>query len=276
MTRSWLWGLGLSSGAHLILVALILWRVHPAAAVPVALAEPPHASGALFRVEMRERPGAPPSPAQPPAPASSPVSPRAGAAEAVPAPAPRREAPRTAAEPPPAAPALEPIREATPPVAETRQPLEPSSTARVDGPGAVAVDVAPAGASAGPPSGASTVAGPVDSPIAAAVPGGPSRGGAPPLETDSATLASVHERLASAAQGCAPAAARRFRLEGAVGVRFCVDASGTASGVQIDRPSGQAILDDATRNCVLPAAAPFPDRARGRCFAVPVRFTVPR
>jgi len=36
--------------------------------------------------------------------------------------------------------------------------------------------------------------------------------------------------------------------------------------------SGQSMLDEAARTCVVERAVPFPDQAAGRCFTVPVRF----
>lgn len=85
----------------------------------------------------------------------------------------------------------------------------------------------------------------------------------------------IHASLAAAASGCYPAAARRFREIGTVVIRFCVDASGAPNAVEVANTSGAPVLDGAAKTCVVARAAPFPTRAAGRCFDVPVRFGVP-
>jgi TonB family protein len=86
----------------------------------------------------------------------------------------------------------------------------------------------------------------------------------------------VHAQLVAAAERCYPTPARRFRQRGTVEVRFCLDEQGRVGDAQLQRSSGSDVLDAAVGACVLPKAAPFPEAARGRCFAVPVRFGVRR
>ncbi len=82
----------------------------------------------------------------------------------------------------------------------------------------------------------------------------------------------MHQRLASAAERCYPAAARRFRQVGVVTVGFCVTDSGGVNEVRLRRSSGAMLLDDAATACVVPGAVPLPREATGRCFEVPVHF----
>jgi len=84
--------------------------------------------------------------------------------------------------------------------------------------------------------------------------------------------AEVHAKLAAAAERCYPPAARRFRLQGVTGVRFCLDAAGALGPVSVERASGADLLDAAARDCVVSGAAPFPAAAAATCFSVPVRF----
>ncbi|MDP2272502.1 MAG: energy transducer TonB [Archangium sp.] len=85
-------------------------------------------------------------------------------------------------------------------------------------------------------------------------------------------VALVHSRLAAMAEGCYPAAARRFQQRGTVQLSFCLDASGGAASTSITQSSGAALLDAAAQGCVVQKAAPFPPEAASRCFSVPVRF----
>ncbi|MBE2253517.1 MAG: hypothetical protein IAE78_28575 [Myxococcus sp.] len=81
----------------------------------------------------------------------------------------------------------------------------------------------------------------------------------------------LHARLAAAATACYPAQARRFRQQGRVPLSFCVTAAAQAERVVVT-PSGLAALDEAARSCVVERAAPFPARARARCFNVLIDF----
>lgn len=81
----------------------------------------------------------------------------------------------------------------------------------------------------------------------------------------------VHARLASAAAGCYPAAARRFRQRGTVTIAFCVTANLTGSAPEVRQSSGLGVLDAASA-CVVEHAAPFPAEAARQCFTVPIRF----
>jgi TonB family protein len=87
-------------------------------------------------------------------------------------------------------------------------------------------------------------------------------------------VALVHARLAAVADGCYPAAARRFQQRGTVGLAFCADARGAPTGTSVTQSSGATLLDDAAKGCVLERAAPLPPEAASRCFTVPVRFGV--
>lgn len=92
-------------------------------------------------------------------------------------------------------------------------------------------------------------------------------------EVDVAAL--VHARLAAVADGCYPAAARRFRQRGTATLSFCSDAAGVITGGRVSASSGASMLDTAARECVLNAASPLPLPAAGACFSVPVRFGGP-
>ncbi len=92
-------------------------------------------------------------------------------------------------------------------------------------------------------------------------------------EVDVAAL--VHARLAAVADGCYPAAARRFRQRGTATLSFCSDAAGVITGGHVSASSGASMLDTAARECVLTAASPLPLPAAGACFSVPVRFGGP-
>ena len=86
----------------------------------------------------------------------------------------------------------------------------------------------------------------------------------------------VHDRLAAVADGCYPAAARRFQQRGTVQLSFCTDANGGAASTVITQSSGAELLDAAARGCVIESAVPFPQEAASRCFSVPVRFGAAR
>ncbi len=85
-------------------------------------------------------------------------------------------------------------------------------------------------------------------------------------------VALVHARLAVMAEGCYPAAARRFQQRGTVQLSFCLDAQGAAASTSVTQSSGAELLDSAAQGCVVQKAAPFPLEAASRCFSVPVRF----
>jgi protein TonB len=138
-------------------------------------------------------------------------------------------------------------------------------------------------ASAPPAVGAVTAAAPSVAEIAEGVGAEGAGGESAPAEAGSAAgtgtgvegggstaLAELASRLGDAARGCYPAAARRLRLRGEVGVVFCVGEGGLASSVRVERSSGSALLDGAASSCVVPGALPSPG-ASG-CFSLPVRF----
>lgn len=85
-----------------------------------------------------------------------------------------------------------------------------------------------------------------------------------------AALAELHRQLAAAARACYPPAARRFRLQGRVGLSFCVERS-LPTQVALVGTTGQAALDDAARGCVLKGAGPL--AVDEGCYVVPVEFT---
>ncbi len=112
-----------------------------------------------------------------------------------------------------------------------------------------------------------------DSVVASAETPGPHPDPLPKGEGDSVdVVALVHARLAAMAEGCYPAAARRFQQRGTVQLSFCLDATGGAASTSITQSSGAALLDAAAQGCVVQKAAPFPPEAASRCFSVPVRF----
>jgi TonB family protein len=82
----------------------------------------------------------------------------------------------------------------------------------------------------------------------------------------------MHAALAASAQRCYPPAAKRYRLSGEATVEFCLDASGGLSSTKLASSSGENLLDDAARDCVIAGALPFPKDAAGGCYSVPVRF----
>jgi periplasmic protein TonB len=103
-------------------------------------------------------------------------------------------------------------------------------------------------------------------------------GGAPrPLtaaslaRTATAPSAEIEGRLRAATAGCYPYAAVRANLEGVTRLAFCVGGSGMAERIQIAQSSGSRLLDNAARDCILPAAMPFPP-ANDLCVTVPIRF----
>ncbi|MGV3621844.1 MAG: TonB family protein [Archangium sp.] len=82
----------------------------------------------------------------------------------------------------------------------------------------------------------------------------------------------MHTRLAGLARGCYPAAARRFRQKGSVGLRFCADERGVITDSRMLATSGADLLDTAAKTCVLENASPLPIEAASSCFSVRVRF----
>jgi protein TonB len=85
-------------------------------------------------------------------------------------------------------------------------------------------------------------------------------------------LTALHAALAESARRCYPAAARRYRLAGDATVDFGLDASGGLTSTKLARSTGQSLLDDAARECVVAGALPLPPQAAGACYQVPVRF----
>ena len=109
--------------------------------------------------------------------------------------------------------------------------------------------------------------------LSAAAAGSPGEAAAP-SQADLNAL--VHAQLARLAERCYPPAARRFRQEGVVGVRFCVDEVGAVKSSELVQSSSSPLLDGAATGCVVQQAAPFVAAAYGRCFAVPVHFATTR
>lgn len=91
-------------------------------------------------------------------------------------------------------------------------------------------------------------------------------------ESETELVALVHARLAAMAEGCYPAAARRFQQRGTVQLSFCLDARGGTASTSVTQSSGAELLDAAAQGCVVQKAAPFPLEAASHCFSVPVRF----
>ncbi len=91
-------------------------------------------------------------------------------------------------------------------------------------------------------------------------------------ESETDLVALVHARLAAMAEGCYPAAARRFQQRGTVQLSFCLDARGGTASSSVTQSSGAELLDAAAQGCVVQKAAPFPPEAASHCFSVPVRF----
>jgi TonB family protein len=85
-------------------------------------------------------------------------------------------------------------------------------------------------------------------------------------------LGAFVERLRRSAQRCAP---RRLAPGAEVSlarVRFCVDPSGQPEAVTLLQSTGDAQLDRAAVECVIPGAAPLP--ASDSCLVVPLRFSL--
>ncbi len=121
-------------------------------------------------------------------------------------------------------------------------------------------DIAPARSSsdeAGSASGAADA-----EPVVGSIPGG----------TGERDLGAFVERLRQSARRCSP------RRTGAAGetslarVRFCVDSAGRPEAVTLLQSSGDARLDRAALECVIPGAAPLP--TSDRCLVVPLRFSL--
>lgn len=93
---------------------------------------------------------------------------------------------------------------------------------------------------------------------------------APRVRDDSGTLAMIRGRLAARAKGCYPAAAQRLGITGTAQVRFCVGPDGSATNVQVERGSGDSMLDRAASECVVQGAGALP--ALDRCVTVPIEF----
>jgi TonB family protein len=80
------------------------------------------------------------------------------------------------------------------------------------------------------------------------------------------------ERLKRSARRCSP---RRLGPGGEASlarVRFCVSRSGRPEAVTLLQSTGDARLDRAAVDCVIPGAAPLP--ASDRCLVVPLRFNL--
>ena len=78
----------------------------------------------------------------------------------------------------------------------------------------------------------------------------------------------LQQRLAESARRCYPEPARRFALQGAVEVAFCLR-SGKLASLALQGSTGSDLLDHAARECVVQGALPL--TAEG-CYALPVRF----
>ncbi|HSP18459.1 MAG TPA: hypothetical protein VLQ79_03030 [Myxococcaceae bacterium] len=98
--------------------------------------------------------------------------------------------------------------------------------------------------------------------------------GGPRSSGTASLLETLQRRLAWSAARCAPASAVRLARHGVPGVplHFCLDGSGTPSGVGLLGSTGSDLLDRAARDCVVPGALPLPP-AQG-CYTVEVRFPV--
>lgn len=245
--RAWLWALAVSVGLHVVVLSALLATRLPTVRLPTGAA-PAEAKRTLFKVGVQSRPK---EVAGAPLPAAGEATKPGGART--------KEA---SPEPAPPVPALEEASPDTAPGGQAPPPAE-SGEGVADGPTAESSpggQGVPSGEGASGPAGA----GPEAAPRAAAA----EATGAGGLEV----AAQVHARLAAAAERCYPASARRYQQRGTVEVRFCVDGQGAARDAQVQRTSGAGLLDAAVGDCVLPAAAPFPEVARGQCFTVPVRF----
>jgi TonB family protein len=85
-------------------------------------------------------------------------------------------------------------------------------------------------------------------------------------------LGAFVERLRRSAQRCSP---RRLGPRGEASlarVRFCVGPSGRPEAVTLLQSTGDARLDRAAVECVIPGAAPLP--TSDRCLVVPLRFNL--
>jgi len=271
--QAWAWALGVSLAAHVaVLLVVLLVRVPTlqlpvtprAVAVPApsfikvgVLGHPPGREGGAASLLKPSGPARPRSPAPTREAAATKAEVSAGAARAASeedVALQRPEAPAT-----PASPVDGPASEAG---ALAAGPVARAASG-TDTPGdSVAAGTAAGGASPGAAAGPGGAAGGASTGAAAGV--GP--GGA----ADVVSL--VHARLAANAERCYPAVAKRFQQRGTVEVRFCVDAHGAVRDETVQRSSGAGVLDAAVSTCVLPAALPFPESARGACFTVPVRF----
>lgn len=170
--------------------------------------------------------------------------------------------------------------------AQTRSepnPLPDTSRARVTVRRAPRPIVAAEGSAPAPASseGAASSASEGSSPGASGVVSGPSSGSSAPglspgtggdgaASHSAQQVVLLHERLAAAARGCYPPAARRFRIAGEARLAFCLDDAGRAVSSALKSSSGHAMLDESTISCVLPAALPVPGAAG--CYELPVRF----
>lgn len=224
----------LGSAALHVAVAVVAWTLRPAP--PPAASGPPSPSVPVLWLEARE-PGADSTPE----PASRPP------ARAQPAPRPaRRERKGPVAPNPPAVPSTgEAVGTTLPPCGSPDRPCGPET-------------------SAGGGSGAQEGGEP------AAPGGGGEREGSGQAQGEVADLRPLHRKLEESARRCYPAAARRYRLEGSVGLSFCLDGAGAASSFALEGSTGSPILDRAARECVLAGAQPLP--APAGCYRVPVRF----
>lgn len=86
------------------------------------------------------------------------------------------------------------------------------------------------------------------------------------------SITTLQSQLAWQIRSCYPAAARRRRTEGAVEIRFCTDAAGMPTELDLLRSSGSSLLDRAAAECVVRGSAPF--ALRERCITVPIEFRI--
>lgn len=253
--------LGASAGVHLLALATVFALAHPPAPalppplrvslVPGTPAGPAGPAGQTVAGEGSAGSPAHPSPARPPGRTS-----RQSTAH--------DEAPRAGERPgqsPPVLAGLAAVQDDLwvlgAPASEPELHARGTGTAGVEAEGASATGVAggTARASDGSSSGV----------------GGSSVAGA---SSAASLLETLQRRLAWSAARCAPAAVVRLARHGVPGVplHFCLDASGTPSGVGLLGTTGSDQLDRAARDCVVPGALPLPP-APG-CYTVEVRFPI--
>jgi TonB family protein len=85
-------------------------------------------------------------------------------------------------------------------------------------------------------------------------------------------LGAFVERLKRSARRCSPRRGAPASEASLARVRFCVNALGRPEAVTLLQSTGDARLDQAALECVIPGAAPLP--ATDRCLVVPLRFNL--